>query len=371
MASRSQADLFRLSKRFKGAIGAQSDHEPYLFGGPDGTLEDPADRTKFLCRKTEQSPTESFSWAGQGVLPALAGITVLVGWWAGERRIMGMDPRSMVAQNINYNRYNTADNRISTWWTVSGYPDLSTHAIGTMTNPSTLVTVFDGNWIDEEYILRTFKSQQVDLAPYIPGFGTHRLVLTAANPDNTVSVMASTAKGSGIDIVPADIQQCLDQLNPRSIPSQFWLLGYGQTKITNNDKFLDARFILNVPPPRNNYHATTPPTVSDDKTKGYTVGSEWVDTAAKVLWILFDDTPDAADWVQINGGSPSLAYWPRVLEDRVIDIETNNQIVTSTFKIEDGGMITSDGLITVVKGYVTINGTGEMILGPNGSFVVG
>ena len=51
------------------------------------------------------------------------------------------------------------------------------------------------------------------------------------------------------------------------------------------------------------YLKTTTPTVTDDASKGYFTGCRWVDTSAKAVWVLMDNTIGAADW-QIT----SLSY---------------------------------------------------------------
>jgi len=44
------------------------------------------------------------------------------------------------------------------------------------------------------------------------------------------------------------------------------------------------------------YDAILPPAVTDDEDSGYGVGSPWIDTVLKQLFICFDPADDAADW---------------------------------------------------------------------------
>jgi len=50
----------------------------------------------------------------------------------------------------------------------------------------------------------------------------------------------------------------------------------------------------------NNLTATTAPTVSNDGTQGYTVGSTWFDTVTTTFYICSDSTTGAAVWRQVS-----------------------------------------------------------------------
>jgi len=51
---------------------------------------------------------------------------------------------------------------------------------------------------------------------------------------------------------------------------------------------------------KNNYIATTDPTVNDDSSEGYEVGSEWINLTGDSFWKLVDDTEGAAIWVDAS-----------------------------------------------------------------------
>jgi hypothetical protein len=53
----------------------------------------------------------------------------------------------------------------------------------------------------------------------------------------------------------------------------------------------------------NNYTATVDPTVNDDSSLGYSVGSAWLNLSTDTQFILFDDTIGAAVWVQATSTS--------------------------------------------------------------------
>jgi len=51
---------------------------------------------------------------------------------------------------------------------------------------------------------------------------------------------------------------------------------------------------------RNNYIATTDPTVNDDVTEGYCLGSEWINTSTPSVWKCVVVTEDAAVWKRMD-----------------------------------------------------------------------
>ncbi len=51
---------------------------------------------------------------------------------------------------------------------------------------------------------------------------------------------------------------------------------------------------------RNNYSATTNPTVTDDTSDGYTAGSRWLNTVTKEFWVCVNPAVGAADWQNIG-----------------------------------------------------------------------
>lgn len=56
-------------------------------------------------------------------------------------------------------------------------------------------------------------------------------------------------------------------------------------------------------PPRNNLAASASPAVTDDNTKGYDIGSLWIDTVGKNFYVLADAATGAAVWKGASGGS--------------------------------------------------------------------
>src|SRR5215510_10247384 len=60
-------------------------------------------------------------------------------------------------------------------------------------------------------------------------------------------------------------------------------------------------------PSTNNYAATTDPTVSNDTSQGYEVGSTWVNTTAGRSWTCLSNSTGAAVWV-LDGQSGSGGF---------------------------------------------------------------
>lgn len=54
--------------------------------------------------------------------------------------------------------------------------------------------------------------------------------------------------------------------------------------------------------PYDNFSATVDPSVNDDSTIGFSVGSQWINTLSRTVWMLVDPTPSAAIWKQAAEG---------------------------------------------------------------------
>jgi hypothetical protein len=72
----------------------------------------------------------------------------------------------------------------------------------------------------------------------------------------------------------------------------------GKTLLADSSQDEGYRFAL-----KSNYAATTAPTVNDDASDGYEVGSSWINTAADASYICLDPTIGAAVWNQTNGST--------------------------------------------------------------------
>ena len=46
--------------------------------------------------------------------------------------------------------------------------------------------------------------------------------------------------------------------------------------------------------------AVAPPSVNDDASKGYSAGSMWIDTVARLIYLCSDATPGMAEWKDVS-----------------------------------------------------------------------
>jgi hypothetical protein len=92
--------------------------------------------------------------------------------------------------------------------------------------------------------------------------------------------------------------------------------------------------------PQSNRSAVVPPTVSDDNTAGYAVGSYWVDTATDTAYRCVDASTGAAVWKEETLALPG---WPAVLAE-------DNTSGANDPQIDDGQSIIGEDLGGTTKG---------------------
>jgi len=105
---------------------------------------------------------------------------------------------------------------------------------------------------------------------------------------------------------------------------------------------------------KNKYNATVAPTVSDDSTEGYSVGSVWVDTTAGEVYRLVDASVDAAVWENIATKTEVVT-----LDTKVDSLKT----VTATYVASAGQTeflitnTTSEPMTVLYEGYPIVEGS--------------
>lgn len=303
----SQALFQRASRIFADAANMDSARESYILGNGSGRWDDPDDTTKFLARKDDEAPVESFSLGSNVLLDPWDGCPVVIGWEDGERCIVAMSRTGLKAQGINPKRYNPADTRLHGWGSKEGLPDWSVQAIGTLANPSTKFVVQPNAYYDDEYQFQASLRIQGDSASYIPGAGLQRLLCVAVKPDLTLHYSPSTAQSVATDFDTSDFQECLATLYPRATPVIWWRLADDADRLTDADKFMDGRMIFNIMPPRMNWSATTDPDENDDETVGYGILSLWVNTTTDTAWMCVKADEDNAVWNNLGASGPVIA----------------------------------------------------------------
>lgn len=311
-----RATQARQVRQFADAMGANTQKETYILGDGYGRLEDPDDTSKFLARKDDDAPVESFPLGSNAIVDPWDGCPVWIGWEDGERCILSMNRSALRTQGINDKRYNPADTRISRWVSKDNFGDFMAQAVGTEANPSTEIIVFEFDFIDERYQYRHLPRQRIDVASYIPAIGKQRLAMVYARDDLTIQIATSTVQNTAVPIDPTDVQECIAKLPPRAIPNSTWLLRGGMTRVTPADKHADWRTLFNLMPVRHNDSATTDPTSTDDGSKGYGVQSAWTNVTDDKHWICVDATVGAAIWINVSTSSSVNLTSP----DSTIDI---------------------------------------------------
>jgi len=111
---------------------------------------------------------------------------------------------------------------------------------------------------------------------------------------------------------------------PGADATEFWVRCVGADESTvipldnssNNGMFwyvsewavAEADTVIDLgPTPGATTEHVVPPTVDDDETLGYTVGSTWIDTATDKAYVLTDATDGAAVWVETTSGGTVYA----------------------------------------------------------------
>lgn len=104
--------------------------------------------------------------------------------------------------------------------------------------------------------------------------------------------------------------------------------------LTIQDK--DGTIALVEDYPKTNFGASVAPTVNNDTSEGYEVGSYWIDTTANKAYVCLDDTDGAAIWVETTqsggGGGGSLAIQENggtQYTEALLEILTNGASVLS------------------------------------------
>lgn len=265
---------------------------------------------------------------------------------SGELVIMGRDVHAMAASGGQPAKQpgdpNTA---VSPWLYQDKFVTLLSYAYTTTSGgPSTDIGVRGWLYI-RSGTLTFFPGGRIDAASFIPSAGNHRVVSVFLKSDNTLELIGSTAK-SIVDPLTytVDVQETLDNATAGSVPIWAWILKDNQSAITDSDKWLDLRNLVNDPEAagggapddaeyiirvadaglpnaqvlgaldtgqmrvttttgvvsslKDNIGAATAPTVNDDSGDGYSVGSRWYDTTNDQEYVCLDATVTAAVWVR-------------------------------------------------------------------------
>lgn len=131
-----------------------------------------------------------------------------------------------------------------------------------------------------------------------------------------------------------------------------------------------------VPGLKSNFSATTAPTVNDDNTQNYEIGSVWVNTLTDVYYVCVDATTGAAVWLDLTTGTGGTGPWDITAEidngdspytatiNELIQVDTTVGDVTINLPAVSSG---NTGEKIGVKVVVTGDPINDIIITPNGS----
>ena len=110
------------------------------------------------------------------------------------------------------------------------------------------------------------------------------------------------------------------------------------------------------------HRATTNPAVTDDSSKGYQVGSLWINTSTNASYILSNNAPGAAVWRQIDGsgGTTTLTKIADTSGDTQIQTEKTSNDNTLRFDLGGTTPITDALTMNQSTGFVW-NGPGSIL----------
>lgn len=113
--------------------------------------------------------------------------------------------------------------------------------------------------------------------------------------------------------------------------------------------------------PKANLAATTAPSVTDDSTDGYSVGSRWIDTVGAVEYVCMDPAAGAAVWESTTGAA-GVGGSTGAVDNAVLraDGAGGAAMQASDVIIDDQGRITRATINAPLEGYP--NGTGGIRL---------
>ena len=130
----------------------------------------------------------------------------------------------------------------------------------------------------------------------------------------------------------------------------------------------DETIDLGPTPGATTEHAV-PPTVDDDASAGYTVGSTWIDTATGKAYILVDSTDGAAVWVETTGGGTGFVTVNDGGKETVSTVAASG--ATETLDLADGNVhdltLTADCTLTFAGATAGVGCSFTLLLRQDGT----
>ena len=222
--------------------------------------------------------------------------------------------------------------------------------LGTQQTQTMEVRVEPTSYIDDSGTKRFFPGGKIDLAGDVPaadgdGNAQHLISAVFVNTSDVLESFTSTA--TLIDNVltwDVDVVEAFGNRSARAISIRFYKLFTGHVLLSKSDDFGDAREHITAPKRRNNFSATTAPTVNDDIDLRYEVGSKWYDVTNDLIYECIDNTNGAAIWKRmttalaettlIDDGDSPYTILPT---DDVLFCDTSSDAITVNLPAGTGG----------------------------------
>ena len=124
---------------------------------------------------------------------------------------------------------------------------------------------------------------------------------------------------------------------------------------------------------KSNLAATTAPTIDDDATQGYSIGSPWIDTIQKKKWVLMDPAEGAADWDEVAFGAAGIGGSTGSADNAILRADGTGG---ATLQASDLAVADGEAAVQANVGIINIHsetnsalrlapkGTGALYVGP-------
>lgn len=324
--------------------------------------------------------------SGDAAYPNYAGAGVYVAYrYNNELEVVGAHSASLDQAGIDtrvLNPLNQQSKFVYPWqWTVG-----LANAVATSITDSNLIMVksfrhFVGNRFQK--FETPDAASKPDLTSYIPDVDEHRFAAVWVDPyTNDYEITTSTIQPLDEPLDETDIQELAANRPPDGIPLKAFALANGQIKVVQNADDSDLRQHLDMPhlwgfpnilttrervwPDRTlvtgpytisgvgalslesgaqvlvvhkSNVAVVPPTATDDSGDGYSIGSQWFDSAANILYVATSVGAGTATWDAVVGsGAGSVSNL--VMPSTVFDVTGNGTgTITVTFDTQTANTV--------------------------------
>ena len=127
-------------------------------------------------------------------------------------------------------------------------------------------------------------------------------------------------------------------------PDNKQMILYMKTQITKESIGLDK--VQNVTA---NLEATVPPSVNDDYTKGYSIGSTWVDIVAQKVYFCFNNDIGEAVWREMTNVEAGSHYDSSAVDAHMANTSNPHGVTAEQLGLDGFNLVTTmDGNLTTI-----------------------